>query len=40
MMTLNHKKIKHVLKPTELMFKAELHCLWGYFRKQTGREDV
>ena len=24
----------------ELIFKGKLHCLWGYFRKQTGREDV
>ena len=23
-----------------LMFKWDLHCLWKYFTKQTGREDV
>ena len=40
MMTLNLKKINHVFKPMELMFKGEFHCLWEYFRKQTGREDV
>ena len=40
MMTLNLKKINHVFKPMELMFKGEFHCLRGYFRKQTGREDV
>ena len=22
------------------MFKAELHCLYGHFRKQTGRDDI
>ena len=22
------------------MFKVELHCLYGHFRKQTGREDI
>ena len=37
MMTLNGEKIWHVFKPMELMFKGELHCLQGYFGKQTGR---
>ena len=40
MMTLNREKIYHVSKPMELMFKFELHCLCGYFRKHTGKEDV
>ena len=40
MMTMNCVKIWHVSKPMELMFKGELHCLQGYFRKQTGREDI
>ena len=42
-MTLNHEKIWHVFIPMELMFtsvEGELHCSRGYFRKQTGREDV
>ena len=39
-MTLNHEKLKHVSKLIELMFKGELHCLQGCFRKQTGREDL
>ena len=29
-----------VSESIELMFKWNLHCLWGYFRKQTGREGV
>ena len=24
----------------ELMFKGDLHCFQGCFRKQTGKEDV
>ena len=40
MMTLNHKKIYYVSKPTKLMFKGELHYLWGYFKKYTGWEDI
>ena len=39
-MTLNRKKIWHVSRLIELMFKGELHSLQGCFRKQTGREDV
>ena len=39
-MTLNCKKIKHVSKLIEFMFKGELHCLQGCFRKQTGRQDI
>ena len=27
-------------KHMELLFKGELHCLRGYFRKKTGMEDV
>ena len=27
-------------KLMELIFKGELHCLQGCFRKQTGRKDV
>ena len=30
----------NVSKLIELMFKMELHCFQGYFRKQTGSEDV
>ena len=25
---------------TQIKVKGELHCLWGCFRKQTGRKDV
>ena len=32
---LNFKKISHVSKFIELMFKGELHCFQGYFRKHT-----
>ena len=42
-MTLKCEKIEHVFKPMELMFeggRGGLHCLWGYFRKQIGKEDV
>ena len=44
-MTLKCEKIEHVFKPMELMFEGGrgeggLHCLWGYFRKQLGKEDV
>ena len=39
-MTLNCEKIQHVSKVIELMFKGELHCLQGCFRKQAGMEDV
>ena len=43
-MTLKCEKIEHVFKPMELMFEGGrgggLHCLWGYFRKQIGKEDV
>ena len=35
-MTFNHKKIYHVSRLIALMFKGELHCLQGCFRKQTG----
>ena len=38
--TLNSEKIWHVSRLVELMFKRELHCLQGCFRKQTGREDI
>ena len=30
----------NVSKLIELMFKGELHCFHGCFRKLTGREDV
>ena len=30
----------NVSKLIELMFKMELHCFQGHFRKQTGSEDV
>ena len=39
-MTLNREKMWHVSKRTEPMFKGELHCLQGCFKKKTGREDV
>ena len=39
-MTLNHKKIQLIPKLIEMMFKWELHCSQGFFRKQTSREDV
>ena len=29
-----------VSKLIELLFKGELHCLQGCFRKQTGKEDT
>ena len=32
--------IWHTSEPMELIFTWELHCLWGHFRKQAGREDV
>ena len=38
-MTLNREKIYHISKVAELIFKVELKCLQGCFRKQTGRED-
>ena len=31
-MTLNDKKIQHVSKLTELMFKGELHCLGMFYK--------
>ena len=40
MMTLNREKIQHVSKLIKLTSKRELQCSQGYFRKQTGREDV
>ena len=30
----------NVPKPIELMFKGDLHCFQGCFRKQTDRQDV
>ena len=30
----------NVFKLIEMMFKGDLNCFQGYFRKQTGREDV
>ena len=36
-MTLKNLACLHFV---ELMFKGEIQCLQGYFRKQTGREDV
>ena len=39
-MTLNRKKVWHASKLIKLMFKGELHCLQGFFRRQAGREDV
>ena len=30
----------NISKVVELIFKGELNCLEGCFRKQTGREDV
>ena len=39
-MTLNRKKIQHVSKLIELMFKGELHYSHGCLKKQAGREDV
>ena len=35
-----NRKILHVSKLIKLMFKGELHCLQGCFRKQIRREDV
>ena len=39
-MTLNRKKIQHVSKLTELMFKWEFYCFQGCYRKQTCRKCV
>ena len=39
-MTLNRKKIQHVSKLMELMFKWEFHCFQGCYRKQTCRKGV
>ena len=39
-MTLNREKMQYVSNLIELMYKGELHCLQGCFRKQAGREDV
>ena len=39
-MTLNRKKIQHVSRLMELMFKWEFHCLQGGYRNQTGRKGV
>ena len=39
-MALNQENLQHVSRLIELIFKGELHCLQGSFRKQTGREDV
>ena len=40
-MTLNREISSMFLNLTiELMFKWELHCLQGCFRKPTGKEDI
>ena len=36
-MTLSHENIEHASKHIEVMFKGELHCLQGCFKKHTGR---
>ena len=34
---INESNVSQII---ELMFKGDLHCFQGCFRKQTGKEDV